>query len=346
MSSPRGRMIDDFEAYLTQTVPIVERELAEFIETEREVPNLHDALRYSLGLDVEDRRFRGKRIRPVLALLACESLGGTVEQAMPFAVATELLHNFLLTHDDIQDGDEMRHDRATVWKKYGFGHGINVGDYLFAKMYESALGTLKFGIDEKAVIRLVELLTQTVNHTGEGQAMDISARQRKDLTADEYLETVIEKTGYYLACPIQGGALIGGASEDVLRNLESYGKHIGPVFQIRDDIIDMTMGKGRGERGSDIKEGKRSLLVVIAAGNCTDEEREELFAVLDRPRAETSDEDVQRVFEIFRRHRAAERAEEIAQDFLGKCNRALEKLPSPLMENIQVASDFMLSRKK
>lgn len=327
-------------------VPLFERELAKFIEAEREVPNLHDALRYALGLDVEDRKYRGKRIRPVLALLACESLGGTVEQAMPFAVAAELLHNFLLTHDDIEDGDEMRHDRASVWKKYGFAHGINVGDYLFAKMYESTLGTLKLGVEKDRVLRLVELLTGTVNRTGEGQAMDISARQRRDLTVDDYLETVIEKTGYYLACPVQGGAVIGGASEDVLHTLEKYGKYIGPVFQIRDDIIDMTMGKGRGEKGSDIREGKRSLLVVIASDLCTDEEREDLFTILDKPRSSTAETDVQRVFEIFRKYRAPEKAEEIAQDFLSKCKKALEELPSPLGENLRVASDFMLSRKK
>ncbi|MFQ6106448.1 MAG: polyprenyl synthetase family protein [Thermoplasmata archaeon] len=344
--SPQGRVIDDFELYLTEMVPHVERELEAFIRTEREVPNLHDVLRYALGLDVDDRKYRGKRIRPVLALLASESLGGTVEQAMPFAVASELLHNFLLTHDDIQDGDEMRHDRASVWKKYGLEHGINVGDYLFAKMYESTLGSLELGVEKGRVLRLVELLTHTVNHTGEGQAMDISARQRRDLTVEEYLETVIEKTGYYLACPVQGGAVIGGASDEILLALESYGKHIGPVFQIRDDIIDMTMGKGRGEKGSDVKEGKRSLLVVIASENCTKEEREELFHILDKPRTETTDEDVQRVFDIFRKYRAAEGAEEIAKGFLERCNRTLEKLPSPLRENMLAASDFMLSRKR
>ena len=344
--SSQGRTVDDFEAYLAEMVPPVEREMETFLEVKRQVPNLHDAMFYSLGLDVEDRKYRGKRIRPVLALLACESLGGTVEQAMPFAVASELLHNFLLTHDDIQDGDDFRHDRPSVWKEYGVDHGINVGDYLFAKMYEAALGTLERGVGENRVLRLVKLLTDTVSHTGEGQAMDISARQRNDLTVDEYLETVIEKTGYYLACPVQGGAVIGGASEDVLDTLESYGKHIGPVFQIRDDVIDMTMGKGRGQKGSDVKEGKRSLLVVIASERCTDEEREELFTILDRPRADTSDADVQRAFEIFRKHGAQERAEDIAQEFLVKCNQTLEELPSPLRENMQTASDHMLSREK
>ncbi len=344
--SPQGRTVDDFEAYLAEMVPPVEREMETFLEVKRQVPNLHDAMFYSLGLDVEDRKYRGKRIRPVLALLACESLGGTVEQAMPFAVASELLHNFLLTHDDIQDGDDFRHDRPSVWKEYGVDHGINVGDYLFSKMYEAALGTLERGVGENRVLRLLKLLTDTVSHTGEGQAMDISARQRNDLTVDEYLETVIQKTGYYLACPVQGGAVIGGASEDVLDTLESYGKHIGPVFQIRDDVIDMTMGKGRGQKGSDVKEGKRSLLVVIASERCTDEEREELFAILDRSRAGTSDTDVQRAFEMFREYGALERAEEIAQGFLDKCNQTLEELPSPLKENLQGASDFMLSRKK
>src|SRR5262249_47852873 len=107
---------------------------------ENAIPNLDDGLAYALGLD--GSRSHGKRLRPLLCLLVADSLGGRVRAAMPFAAAIELMHNFCLVHDDIEDGDEFRRGRPAVWKHFGLPHAINIGDYLFTKIFAALLSGL------------------------------------------------------------------------------------------------------------------------------------------------------------------------------------------------------------
>lgn len=336
----------DFKTYLDKMSGWVDDELDKFFRRGPEIPNLSDAARYSMGLDVTDRKKRGKRIRPVLCLLACESLGGSADVGLPFAMASEIMHNFLLVHDDIEDEDRVRRDRSAVWVKYGLAHGINVGDYLFAKTYEAALGTLEKGLNMERVGRLLELITRTIVHTGEGQALDISARLRRDMTIEEYLHLTREKTGYYLAAPAIGGALAAGASKDTLVALEEHGMCVGPVFQIMDDIIDLTDGKGRGEKGSDIKEGKRSYLVVYTAQKCKEKERKRLFDILDKPRKKTTSEDVAWVTTLFEKYGAVEAGRKAGEKLLRKGREVLEIVPAELRENVSAASRYMLERKR
>ena len=336
----------EFEDYLSKTSDLVDEELTRFFDQGPEIRNLSDAARYAMGLDIDDRKKRGKRIRPVLCLLTCESLGGSRDLAMPFALSSEIMHNFLLVHDDIEDEDRVRRDRPAVWVEYGLAHGINVGDYLYAKVYEAALGCLEKGLDRAKMSRLLELITRTIVHTGEGQALDINARFRKDLTVDEYLHITIEKTGYYLACPAIGGALLAGADGATLTALEEYGKCIGPVFQIIDDVIDLTEGKGRGEKGSDIKEGKRSYLVVHTASKCTDLERRRLFSILNKDREKTTARDVQWVTALFEKYDAVAAARKAGDRLLERGRQVIAPLPPVLRDNIAAASRYMLKRKR
>jgi geranylgeranyl pyrophosphate synthase len=335
-----------FRTYLAERSDQVDDALLAFLRRGPAVDNLTDGAIYALGLDVDDRTKRGKRLRPVLCLLACESLGGDPEKAMPFAVATELLHNFLLVHDDIEDEDRVRRDRPAVWVRYGMAHGINIGDYLHAKTYEAVLESAHRGVDEATLLRLLRLVATTVVRTGEGQAMDIGARARRDLTLDDYVAMVTEKTGHYLAAPFQGGAMVAGADDAVLDALAAFGKAVGPVFQIADDVIDLTEGKGRGERGSDIREGKRSWLAVYTAGVCTEAERGRLYDILDTPREATTAEDVAWVVDLFARYDAVSAAREAGDALLARGRAALEGVPPRLRENLDIASRFMLERRR
>jgi len=337
----------DFEKYLAGKADIIDEALDAFFRKGPEVPNLSGAARYSMGLDIADRKKSGKRIRPVLCLLACESLGGSAEMAMPMALASEIMHNFLLVHDDIEDDDRVRRDRPAVWVKYGLAHGINIGDYLFAKTYEAALGCVERGLERERTNRLMQLITRTIVHTGEGQALDIGARNRHDLTIDEYLHITIEKTGYYLACPAIGGALVAGADDGTLAALEEFGKCIGPVFQITDDVIDLTEGKGRGGvKGSDIMEGKRSYLVVHAASKCTEAERRQLFQILDSPRNKTTEKEVEWATALFEKYGAVAAAKKVGKEYLERGRKVLDPLPEALRKNVFAASRYMLERKR
>lgn len=336
----------DFKEYLGKTSDRIDEELDEFFRRGPQIQNLTDGVRYAMGLDIADRKNRGKRIRPVLCMLACESLGGAPETAVPFALASEILHNFLLVHDDIEDEDRMRRDRPAVWVKYGLAHAINIGDYLSAKTYEAALSSIERGLSRERVGRLLELISKTIVHTGEGQALDINAKSRRDMMMEDYMHLTREKTGYYLAAPAIGGAIVAGASKDTLSALEEFGMCIGPVFQIADDIIDLTEGKGRGEKGSDIKEGKRSYLVIHTALNCKEAERKRMFGILDKDRASTTPEDVAWVTALFEKYGAVDAGRKAGEELLRKGRESLEMVPKELRENISAASRYMLERKR
>jgi len=310
----------------------------------RAIANLDDGVRYTLGLDVGDASQRGKRLRPALAVLTCEALGGQRSQVMPFSVAIELMHNYFLIHDDIEDGDVMRHGRPTVWRQFGLAHAINIGDYLHGRVTAVVLRSLDCGVEAAIVLRLLGLLAETLEHTHRGQALDMNARACADLTVEQYLATVMEKTGHYLAAPLIGGALIAGAQESLLDEIRAYGSAVGPMYQIVDDLIDLTEGKGRDERGADIREGKRSFLVAFALPRLRDAERKELLAILDRPRQATSVQDVARAIRILEECGAVEQAYTMVEDFSRQARAIAARMPERLCRLLTGAADFLGSR--
>ncbi len=336
--------VADFEAYLRAKSGLVDDALQASLERDG-IPNLHDGVLYALGLDVPDRAKRGKRIRPSLCLMVAESLGAEDRRAMPFALACEVLHNFFLVHDDIEDGDVKRRGRDTVWVRFGRDNAINIGDYMFTLTYRSVLRSSEAGVDGATLLRLVELMTATLEHTGEGQALDMNARRRRDLTMEDYLRIVEEKTGSYLACALIGGALVAGADAAVVAALERFGRMAMPVFQIADDMLDLSEAKGRGEVGSDIKEGKRSFLVVHTAAHCTPAEGRGMFDILDKPREETTAEDVERVIRLFRKYGAEEAGRRRGEELLGRAREAIKPLPPDLRQNLDLAAHYLLERR-
>jgi len=336
---------EDFGAKLRRLAPEIDEALRRWALPERKpVANLDDAVGYALGFGVEDAGKRGKRIRPALAVLTCEALGGRRVEVMPFAVAVELMHNFFLVHDDIEDGDEMRHGRPTVWRRYGLAHGVNVGDYLHARISAVLLRSLDCGVSPATLIRLFDLLAETLDHTHRGQALDINARSSAEISVEQYLEMVREKTGYYLAAPVIGGAIVAGAPDEVVAAIREFGAAVGPMFQIMDDLIDLTESKGRGSPGADIREGKRSFMVAFALSRLSPAERDELLAVLDRPRAETTPEDVARAVEIFEECGAIEQARLTIGELGRRAREATSRMPESLGRLLVGATDYLERR--
>ena len=336
----------NFTAAVAERTRHFEWRMEQFLQEEGPIANLHDALLYGLGLDVDDRSVRGKRIRPALSLLTCQVLGGDESQAMPFALAIELMHNFALVHDDIEDGDEVRRNRPAIWIKYGLPHAVNIGDYYFCKVYQALLEGAETGLSDAKRLRLIALMTDTLDHTHRGQALDMNARLSREFTTKDYLEIVTEKTGYYLAAPILGGAIVSDADRETEQAIANYGQCLGPLFQIVDDIIDLTTGKGRGETGSDIREGKRSYLVAVAAPACSADERQRLYDILDQPRAETTTEDVEWAIELYRRTGALDEAHRYCRELREHCLSAVANTPQPLRQLLTVVADYLVDRKK
>ena len=267
----------------------------------------------------------GKRIRPALCLMVCEAFGGDSDRALPFAAAVELLHNMLLVHDDIADGDTVRRNKPAVWVKYGLGNGVNVGDYLLARGLHAVMMS---PVEAATRMKLLEVYLETFERTVEGQALDINFRCNERFTVEEYLRMAVLKTGHYLVVGMLGGALVAGASEAALHCLRKLGGNLGPAFQIRDDLIDLTAGKGRGGvKGSDVREGKPSILYAHALSHSSPAECERLLEILRKPREQTSEQDVAWVIGLYERCGSLQFAQQTADGLIAEALAMLDTLP-------------------
>jgi len=322
----------DIERYM----PLIEREIdAAF--PKHGLPNLHDAVWYHMDTG-------GKKLRPLLAIATCEALGGSAQEVAPFAAACEVLHNWFLVHDDIEDGDRVRRDRPALWVKYGLAHGINVGDYMSQKVFEMVLSSKKYGVEDNKIFRLLDAVVKTAVKTAEGQTMDINLRASNVPTEQQYFDMVMGKTGHYLTVTMIGAAIIADR-EDIIPHLIEFGHSIGPAFQIADDMLDMTEGKGRGEIGRDIKEGKRSIMVIHCLGQCTHEEHSKLLHILNKPPEETTDGEVLYVKSLFEKYGSLEYAGKLTKEMQAAAMHTIKKTPEELHELLEFFSDKLVNRK-
>lgn len=261
----------ELSGFLGHWLPRVEAEMREMLEqSEPVVLPLYNMLRYHLGW--MDEAFRpqmypaGKRLRPMLCLLACAEVGGDPAQALPAAAAIELLHNFSLIHDDIEDGDEVRRHRPTVWKVWGAPQAINAGDAMFTLAF-GAMGRLaRRGVTVEITLQALEHFTQTCLALTEGQYLDMSFEQRNRVSVDEYLRMIRGKTAALVGASLAIGALVGRAGPAPTDALHRFGRAVGLAFQIQDDILGIwgdpaVTGKAAG---NDILRRKKSLPILHA----------------------------------------------------------------------------------
>jgi geranylgeranyl diphosphate synthase type I len=249
------------------------------LELQRQVARLdqprtkkfHEMLTYHMGWTGEGAgpEATGKRIRPVLVLLcasACESDTvpfGDWKPALPAAATTELIHNFSLVHDDIQDNSPKRRGRDTTWVKWGAPMAINVGDALFV-LSSQAVIDLKENYPPEIVLKAAEIVHNTCLDLTRGQYLDMSYEERNDLVVEDYWHMIGGKTAALIAACTQLGALLGGADEEMQQVYRSFGHYLGLAFQVQDDILgiwgdEKVTGKSVA---SDLIEGKNSLPVL------------------------------------------------------------------------------------
>ena len=283
----------------------IERELGQYC-AELSVPVLAPAVRYQIESG-------GKRLRPIFTAWLAEELGNAGTDSLPFALAVEFLHNVFLIHDDIEDGDTYRRGRPTLWVEHGLNDALNCGDFMLAEAYRSLANVAR---DAECRCALLENFTDTFRVTVEGQALDLAWRADPEFTLAAYDEIIVKKTGRYLALGWIGAALIAGRTTSEAQLLWSVGEQLGPAFQIRDDVLDLTAGKGRGgEIGCDVKEGKPSILFAYALerGGLTGSQRDQLIEIMARDRDRTSAEDVETAIQLYRNCGALQYAEEEAE---------------------------------
>ena len=208
----------------------------------------------------------GKRIRPMLVLLACEACGGDIRTALPAATAVELLHNFSLIHDDIEDGDELRRGRLTLWKQWNVAQAINAGDAMFAQAHLALQRLADCGIPAERVVCALRAFDAMCVHLTIGQHLDMSFETRADVTAAEYMAMIEGKTAALIKACCQIGAIVAGADDARIEVLGEFGRGVGLSFQLQDDVLGIWGDPAKtGKQDSDLAHGKKTLPVLFAA---------------------------------------------------------------------------------
>jgi geranylgeranyl diphosphate synthase type I len=252
------------QSMLTEVEAVLRRSIAYQIHPESE--ELHEMLSYHMGWSGAGAGVEasGKRLRPLILLLANASAGGNWRAALPAAAAVELIHNFSLIHDDIQDDSPLRRGRPTLWKVWGIPQAINAGDALFTQAHLAMLQVAKDS-PPAITLRAVELLQETCLHLTQGQYLDIAYEKRSDLTVEMYWQMVRGKTAALLAACAQIGALIARADQAIIETYRIFGESLGLAFQVQDDLLGIwgdPQVTGKSAQ-SDLISGKKSLPILF-----------------------------------------------------------------------------------
>jgi geranylgeranyl diphosphate synthase type I len=309
--------------YRDRYLPLLEAELKAALPAQGFLSPYYGMMQYHMGwLDADlcpIQASGGKRLRPLLCLLTCEAVGGLIEHALPAAAAIELLHNFTLIHDDIEDHSATRRHRTTVWSLWGMEQGINCGDGMFAAALLRLSRLHDRGVPSEQALEAQRALVETCLRLTEGQYADMTFETRMEVELDRYLWMIGRKTAALIACSTRLGALVGGAPGDTIAAYARFGENLGLAFQVIDDILgiwgrEVETGKSAS---SDILTRKKTLPVVYVLH---DPELRAIYA-----QELLTDGDVERVLAILERHQAREFAAQIARDYSQQAIRALDE---------------------
>ncbi len=273
-------------------------------------------LRYGMGWADPDGRpveaTTGKALRPTLCLFACEATGGDPRQALPAAVALEYIHNFSLIHDDIQDHDETRHHRATLWAVWGVPKAIVAGNVLRTVADVSLSELVPRGLSADDLIELTGTLTTAYLEMIEGQFLDLSFESRGDISLAEYLDMIARKTGALIRCSMELGSYLGSRDPATVDAFRECGRALGLVFQVKDDVLGVWGDPGSTGKpvGADVRRKKNSFPVVHAMAKASGADATTLQEVYGKP--EPDDDDVEAVLGVMERLGTRRSAEELA----------------------------------
>jgi len=228
----------------------------------------------------------GKRLRPYLVLKSCQMLGGKQSDAISAASAIEMIHNFTLVHDDIMDNDEMRHGVTTTHKKFDIPLAILAGDVLYSKAYNTISSKSK--LSSNYTTQLVSKLSKACIEICEGQVNDIKFAENKRIpTEKEYIKMIEKKTAVLFEVSCAMGAICAKRKQKDVKNLSAFGKNLGIAFQITDDLIGI-IGDSKITKkpvGNDIREGKKSLPIILAIKKARGQNRTKIMRVFGNSRA-------------------------------------------------------------
>jgi geranylgeranyl diphosphate synthase type II len=316
-------LVQSFESRFATTLPFPEQPTA-----------LYEPCRYLLQLG-------GKRIRPVLCLMACELFENICDDAWYAANAVELFHNFTLIHDDIMDKAPLRRGQPTLHHKYGLTAGILCGDVMCIYAYEQ-LAHVKRNLPQ-----ILQLFNKTAIEVCEGQQMDMDFESRNDVSIEEYIKMITLKTSVLLACSLKIGALCGGALGDNARKLYDFGRNMGIAFQLQDDYLDAfgeTAKLGK-QNGGDIRANKKTYLLLKAQENADVSQRKQIDDLLLQ---EASDEKVAQMLALYTATGADAACKKAIEEYSNLAFFNLEDvaIPSARRKPLMELAQYLLIRDK
>ncbi len=312
-------------AVLEKYRPAIDEEMRKVL-ADRDLP-LYDMLRYHLGwADTGGRPLKsdaGKALRPTLCLLACRAVGGDLTMALPAAAAIELLHNYSLIHDDIQDDDRERHHRPTVWAVWGKPQAINAGTAMRILANFSLAGLSERGVSLEKQVRVQRLLDEATLRIIEGQYRDISFEDSERVTVQDYLKMISDKTAALIAGALQAGAMLGTEDERLISRFGELGENLGMAFQVRDDILGVWGNHAETGKplGNDIRRRKKTLPVLYAIENARDGQRARLASAFSQ--VIIDERSVTRVVEVLDEVYARAAAAEMSDAYCRRAGAAL-----------------------
>ena len=314
-----------------QYLPLIEKDLQRVVRVPHQsLAPYFGMMRYHMGWANENLQplltNSGKRLRPLLCLLTCEAAGGAPEKALPAASALELVHNFSLVHDDIQDGSPLRRGRRTVWDIWGAAHGINVGDGLFV-LSRLALHRLA---DCGIPLQRQQAASMALDHAClalcEGQYCDMTFEEQIAVDLDQYLWMIRHKTAVLLAASTQLGAIIATDDTAIIGNYLRFGENLGMAFQVQDDILgawgdEQVTGKSAA---TDIRDKKKTLPVVYALNHAAEDDSARRLAEIYEQPAPLDEPTIQAALTLIEGLGARQYAEEMAEAYYRQALQSLE----------------------
>jgi geranylgeranyl diphosphate synthase, type II len=339
-------LTEGFERTLTTYASATAEAVAARLPTNRGAGSLGDMVG-------EYPRRGGKALRPALCLATCEAFGGAPDDALPSAVAIELLHNAFLVHDDIEDGSLLRRGRPTLHATWGVPSAINAGDAL-ALMGHTSLRANRERLGSRMADLVAQEFEEMARHTVEGQAVELAWRRDGDLdlTPEDYLDLILRKTCWYTTIhPLRVGALIGSWGTADLEPLTRFGFYLGAAFQIQDDVLNLVGDEERygKERDGDLYEGKRTLLVIHLLDHARGAERRWLEDFLAAERHERTAADVAEVRRLLDAHGSLDYTHRFAAGIADAAQSAFDVAfasvqPSPARTFVRDLISYMLER--
>ena len=286
---------------------------------------------------------KGKRLRPMLCLLANDMFGGDENEALWPALALETFHNFTLIHDDIMDQAPLRRGLETVYQKWNSNIAILSGDAMLAMAFEFAMRT-------KNGLATAQLLGKVAREVCEGQQFDLNYETQGEVTIEQYLEMIRLKTAVLLATSLQMGATIAGADEKSIQALYDFGINIGMSFQLQDDILDLysdveVFGK---RHGGDIADNKKTYLYLKALELADEKDRKRLQRYFTMRVDHDEDEKIAEVKKIYDHLHVKEEVERVMLDYDRKAFALLDTIavPEEKKKHLMTYAEMLSGRKK